>query len=62
MSGSWRTTVLGWLVLVGSVCNGLSALIDNDPKTTLNYEAIVTALAGVGLIASQDAKGKPGGS
>ena len=55
LKGSWKTTIVGWLVLVGSIVSGGIALLDNDPATVLNMGEIITALGGVGLIAARDA-------
>lgn len=52
--GSWKTSVLGWLMLIGSVVTQGINLLDSDPTTVFNYEAILTALGGVGLIAARD--------
>ena len=51
---SWRTTLLGYFVLLGSIFNSAAALFDNDPKTTINVQEILTAAVGVGLIAARD--------
>lgn len=56
MKGSWRTTVLGWLALIAAVVAGGSALLDDDPNTTVNFQEIAAALTGVGLIAARDNK------
>ena len=51
---SWRTTLAGWLVVIGGIATQLSYLLDNDPNTVISVEAIVTLLAGIGLIAARD--------
>lgn len=49
-----RTTILGWLVLVSALLGAVMAFIDGDPSTNPNFEAIMAALAGVGLITAKD--------
>jgi len=56
LEGSWKTSVLGWLVLIGSVISGGIGLLDSDPATTFNINEIITAMGGVGLIAARDDK------
>lgn len=54
--GSWRTSLVGWLGLIAAVALQLVAVLDSDPSTTISMEAILTALASVGLIAARDNK------
>lgn len=56
LKGSWKTSVVGWLVLIGSIVSGAIGLLDTDPATTFDINEIMTALGGVGLIAARDDK------
>lgn len=55
---SWKTTILGVAVLLIAVSRGAIALLDGDPSTVLDLQAILEALAGLGigggLIAARD--------
>ncbi len=54
LKGSWKTSVLGWLILLGSIITGAIAFLDNDPNTVFDFQQIIAGLAGVGLIAARD--------
>lgn len=56
MKASWRTTLMGILTLVGVVALQLKNVFDGDPTTGFDFEAIVAALAGVGLLFARDNK------
>lgn len=56
LRGSWRTSVLGILTLLGSIVTFGQALLDGDPATVPDFDAIVAALAGIGLIFARDNK------
>ena len=49
-----KTTILGWLVLIGAVINSAVGILDSDPTTNLDIAEIIAALAGLGLIAAKD--------
>lgn len=51
---SWKTSLTGIAVLVGAVSMALVALLDNNPATTVDFDAILAALAGLGLLAARD--------
>jgi len=53
-AGSWKTTVLGWLVVIGVLALQAHNLLDGDPTTVFDYKSITVALAGVGIILSRD--------
>ncbi len=57
---NWKTTACGILTIIGSVCALLVPALDGDPKTNPDFQThatlIVTALAGLGLIAASDKK------
>lgn len=54
---SWRTTVIGVMILVSSVLSVGIALLDGDPGTTPNYEAILIAFGGLGFLVAKDHSG-----
>lgn len=58
LGASWRTSLAGWVCLIAAISSAASALLDGNPETVPSIEAIVTAAAGVGLIAARDAKAK----
>lgn len=49
MKGSWRSTSLGVLALITAFATGLTAILDGDPKTTLDIETILAAITGLQL-------------
>ena len=55
---SWKTTVLGVCAILIAVAGALTAVLDGDPQTSVDVEAVITAvvaaLAGMGLIAARD--------
>jgi len=53
---SWKTTVTGIAVLTGAIASALIALLDGDPLTVVDFDAILAALAGLGLLAARDNK------
>lgn len=62
MKGSWKTSLFGWVILIGALVTGLKNLLDGDPTTTIDFAAILDAFknvgfaipAGIGLIFSRD--------
>lgn len=53
--GSWKTTLAGFLALMTVVAHEGNAMIDGDPATVANLEAIVLAFSVfVGLLFSRD--------
>ena len=52
---SWRTTLLGVVMILGALASAAVALLDNDPATTVNLPAVGAAFtAGIGLILARD--------
>ncbi len=49
-----RTTILGWLVLLTAVASAAVAVLDGNPATEPDLEAILAGLAGLGLITAKD--------
>ena len=56
MKGSWRTTVLGALAVGGAVITFGKALLDGDPATVPDFDAVLAAFAGIGLLFARDNK------
>lgn len=55
LKGSWRTTFLGALVIVGAVCKFLLAQFDGDPSTNMSLGDLSLLLAaGLGNVAARD--------
>ena len=53
---SWKTTTLGVLALVTLLAGAATAVLDNDPATTIDFGQLVPALlAAVAAIFSKDA-------
>lgn len=51
---SWRTTLAGVLLIVGSIAMQLYYLFDGDPATKFSIEAVMGVLAGAGLFTARD--------
>lgn len=57
LKGSWRTTACGVFLILGAIGNAGSALLDDDPKTNVDFKATgAVILGGVALIAARDNK------
>lgn len=62
MKGSWKTSLLGWAILVGVAAKSVAALIDGNPATVFDFASVINALkdvgilipAGIGLLFSRD--------
>lgn len=50
MKGSWKTSLLGWAILVGVFAKSIAALIDGDPSTVFDFAAVLNALKEVGIL------------
>lgn len=50
MKGSWKTTILGWLTLILAIGSGIGNLLDGNPATVVNFQAILDAFAAVGIL------------
>lgn len=55
---NWKTTTAGVLTALGSLFFLIAPAIDDDPKTQPDFQThgtlILTALAGLGLLAAKD--------
>ena len=51
---SWKTTAVGIGALLVAIGSAMIALLDDDPNTSLNIQQLISALAGLGLIAARD--------
>jgi cytochrome b len=49
MAGSWKTTTVGILTGVGIFATQLVNVLDADPATTFSVEAVLAALAAMGI-------------
>jgi hypothetical protein len=56
LQGSWRTSLIGWAAVLGAVGKFLTALLDGDATTVPDFDAILIALSGVGLMLARDNK------
>jgi hypothetical protein len=56
MKGSWKTTMVGILTLVGAIVTGAIALLDSDPTTVVDLTTIIQAITGLGLMVARDNK------
>lgn len=55
MKKSWKTTIVGIAAAIGIIAHQVVALLDGDPATTFNLDAIIAALAAFGIgIAARD--------
>lgn len=58
MKRSWKTTTAGILTVLGSLFLLIAPVLDGDPKTQPDFQThgtvILTALAGLGLLAAKD--------
>ena len=51
---SWRTTLAGILMVVGTIAMQLYYLLDGDPSTKFNLDAVLSVLGGLGLLFARD--------
>ena len=61
---NWKTTAAGILGAIGILSTQLSAILDDDPTTSLDIKVIVTALGvlGIGFLArDKDVSSKKSG-
>lgn len=55
LKGSWKTTVLGVVLMVLAVCTQVKNVVDNDPATTFDWKVLVAGVtAGLGLMHARD--------
>lgn len=54
MKGSWKTSLMGILSLLVAAALIGKAVLDGDPTTQPDFDALFAALAGLGLIAARD--------
>jgi hypothetical protein len=53
---SWRTTAAGFGVLLIAVGTFVKALLDGDPATVPDFDSLLVAGAGIGLLFARDNK------
>lgn len=51
---SWRTTLAGVVALVVLILNGAAAVLDDDPETNPDFNAIGIAALSVGALFTRD--------
>jgi len=51
---SWKTTTCGILALVAAVALAGVALLDGNPETMPDTEALLAAITGIGLLLARD--------
>lgn len=49
MTGSWKTSLMGWVVLLGVILTAVKNAFDGDPSTVVDFNAIIVALQQVGI-------------
>ncbi len=49
MEGSWKTSLMGWIVLIGVFATSVKNLLDGDPSTVFDMNALIEALKAVGI-------------
>lgn len=49
MQGSWKTSLMGWVVLIGVFATSIKNLLDGDPSTVFDFNALLEALKAVGI-------------
>jgi len=50
---NWKTKALGSALLIGAVASAVIALLDDDPVTNPDWQAIIAAAAGIGIFVSR---------
>lgn len=51
LKGSWRTSLVGWLTLIGTfVVSAALPVLDGNPATQIDMDAIIQALANAGVV------------
>lgn len=51
LKGSWRTSLVGWLTLLGTFTVSLALpLLDGNPATHIDIDALIQALANAGVV------------
>lgn len=54
---SWKTTASGIAVIVAALANAAVSMLDNNPSTNPDWNALFVAVAaGVGLVIARDNK------
>ncbi len=51
---SWKSTIVGVLLLLGALISGGIATLDDDPSTTIDFEEIIATGAGLHAIIGRD--------
>lgn len=51
MNGSWKTSAVAWLTLIGVFIGSLILpVLDNDPATVIDWNAVFEALKNAGIV------------
>lgn len=50
MKGSWKTSLMGYATIVLVLATGLYNLLDGNPATVIDFQAIINAFAAVGIL------------
>jgi uncharacterized membrane protein YeaQ/YmgE (transglycosylase-associated protein family) len=51
MQGSWRTSVVGWLTIIGTFVGSLLLpVLDADPATVIDWDAVIEAARNAGFV------------
>jgi len=55
LNGSWQTTTMGVIGIVIAVANAISAFVDGNPATNVDFAVLITQITmGLGLIKARD--------
>src|SRR6186713_84185 len=51
LKGSWRTSLVGWLTLVGVFVGSMALpVLDGNPNTNIDWTSVLQALANAGVV------------
>jgi len=51
---SWKTTTSGIIALIALICNAAVAMLDDDPETMPDWNAVAVAAVAVGTLFARD--------
>ncbi len=51
---SWKTTAMGIITSLGAILTQAGALLDDDPATVFDINALWVAIAAMGLVFARD--------
>ena len=54
MNASWKTTAAGLVVILLAILTQARNLLDSDPATVFDLDAVLAAGAGIGLLFARD--------